>query len=95
MCFWKSKELLGQKAIIQIFGQNYRIGKIRQARLVSGTAPFAEPEFALYDLLLKEGENSYGRYKALTPTNSFPSAKRSRILPRHKFAISPFFPKAS
>ena len=63
MCFWKNEELLeGHHPIV---GQNYRIGKIRQARLVSGNAPFAEPDFALYDLLLKEGENACGRYKAL------------------------------
>ena len=40
-------------------------GKVRQAGLVTGNAPFAEPELALYDLLRKDGGNAYGRYNSL------------------------------
>jgi hypothetical protein len=40
-------------------------GKFRAAGLVSGEAPFAEAELVLYDLLMKEGHNAYGRYKSL------------------------------
>ena len=40
-------------------------GKLRRAGLVSGNAPFHEPEQVLYRLLCKEGGNSYGRYNSL------------------------------
>ena len=40
-------------------------GKVRQAGLVTGNAPLAEPEFVLYDLLRKDGGNAYGRYNSL------------------------------
>ncbi len=40
-------------------------GKLRAAGLVSGEAPFPEAELVLYDLLIKEGNNAYGRYNSL------------------------------
>jgi hypothetical protein len=40
-------------------------GKFRAAGLVTGEAPFQEAELILYDLLIKEGGNAYGRYNSL------------------------------
>ena len=40
-------------------------GKFRAAGLVEGESPIREAELVLYDLLLKEGGNAYGRYNSL------------------------------
>ena len=40
-------------------------GKFRAAGLVEGESPIPEAELVLYDLLLKEGGNAYGRYNSL------------------------------
>jgi hypothetical protein len=40
-------------------------GKFRTAGLVEGESPIREAELVLYDLLLKEGGNAYGRYNSL------------------------------
>ena len=39
--------------------------KFRAAGLVEGESPIREAELVLYDLLLKEGGNAYGRYNSL------------------------------
>ena len=40
-------------------------GKFRAAGLVEGESPIREAELVLYDLLLKECGNAYGRYNSL------------------------------
>jgi hypothetical protein len=53
------------KTIIPSYLVTIAFGKFQRAGLVSGNPPFMEAELVLYDLLCKEGGNSYGRSNSL------------------------------